>query len=144
MDIEELRKAHRFVAVDPISATFGPGDAALLNLSLSGAQITHAQPIRIGTVTKLAFRHSDVAVAIQARVVWSHLAPTTGGQPAYRSGIRIETEDPQYAMAINFMLRAGAVRRDEESLRKKREREILRDEKRRFGAKSIPSTRKPE
>ena len=144
MDIEELRKAHRFVAVQPINATFGPGEAALLNLSLRGAQIAHAQPIRIGTVTKLAFRITEVAVAIQARVVWSHLAPTTGGKPTYRSGIRIEAEDPKYAMAINSLLRAGAVRQDLDSLRKKREREVLRDEKRRTAVKSIPSAGKPE
>src|SRR5688572_24394510 len=108
MVIEEIRKADRFLVVDPITATFGPADAVLTNIGISGAQLTHPQPIRIGTVAKLAFRRGDAVVTIQARVIWSHLAPTAGGKLTYRSGLRIEAADSQYAMAINSLLRSGA------------------------------------
>src|SRR5687768_1477253 len=132
MVIEELRKADRFVVVDPITASFGPADAALLNLSMGGAQLTHAQPLRIGTTARLSFRRGEVVVAIQARVVWSHVVPA-GGKLSYRSGLRIDAADPQYAMAINSLLRGGSIRQDLDSLDKKREREHQREVKRQSG-----------
>jgi len=143
MVIEELRKADRFVVVDPITSTFGPAEAVLSNLSISGVQMTHAQPIRIGTLARLSFRRGDVSIATQARVIWSHVAPAAGGKLMYRSGLRIEAADPQYAMAINSLLRAGALRQDLDSLDKKREREVLREEKKRSGPKSIPTAGQP-
>jgi hypothetical protein len=143
MVIEELRKSDRFVVVDPINSTFGPAEAVLCNLSIGGAQITHGQPIRIGTLARLSFRRGDVVVATQARVVWSHVAPGAGGKLTYRSGLRIEAADPQYAMAINSLLRAGAIRQDLDSLDKKREREVQREEKKKSGPKSIPTAGQP-
>ena len=137
MVIEELRKADRFAVTDPITVTFGPAEGTLLNLSISGAQITHPQPIRIGTVGRLAFRRGDVVVTTQARVVWSHVVPSAGGKLTYRSGLRIEAADPQYAMAINSLLRAGVIRQDLDSLDKKREREHQREEKRKSGPKPL-------
>ncbi len=143
MVIEELRKADRFVVVDPINSTFGPAEAVLCDISIAGAQITHAQPIRIGTLARLSFRRGDIVVATQARVIWSHVDPGAGGKLMYRSGLRIEAADPQYAMAINSLLRAGAIRQDLESLDKKREREIQREEKKKSGPKSIPTAGQP-
>ncbi len=138
MVIEELRKADRFVVTDPMTVTFGQADGTLLNLSIGGVQITHPQPIRIGTLGRLAFRRGDVIVTTQARVIWSHVVPSTGGKLTYRSGLRIEAADPQYAMAINSLLRAGAIRQDLDSLDRKREREHLREEKRKSGPKPLP------
>lgn len=143
MVIEELRKADRFVVVDPITSTFGPAEAVLSDISIGGVQITHAQPIRIGTLARLSFRRGDVVVATQARVVWSHVAPAAGGKLMYRSGLRIEAADPHYAMAINSLLRAGAIRQDLDSLDKKREREVQREEKKKSGPKSIPTAGQP-
>ena len=138
MIVENLRKADRFLAVEPIPGTFGPSEALILDLSLGGAQISHGQPVRIGTLARLAFRFGDVIVATQTRVLWSHLAPGKGGKMNYRTGLKIEAVDAQYAMAINSLLRTRAVRQDKESLEKKREREMVREEKRRSGPKPIP------
>lgn len=137
MVIEELRKADRFVVTDPITITFGPTDGTLLNLSLGGAQVTHPQPMRIGTLGRLAFRRGDVVVTTQARVVWSHVVPSPGRKLAYRTGLRIEAVDPQYAMAINALLRAGAIHQDRDSLDRKREREQQREEKRKSGPQPL-------
>lgn len=137
MVIEDLRKADRFVVTDLLTVTFGPADGTLLNLSISGAQVSHPQALRIGTVGRLAFRRADVIVAAQARVIWSHVVPSAGGKLAYHSGLRIEGEDPQYAMAVNALLRAGAIRQDLDSLDKKREREQVREEKRKSGPKML-------
>lgn len=139
MTVEELRKADRFLVIEPIAGTYGPADASVVNISVAGAQISHSQPIRIGTTGRLAFRRGDVVVATQARVIWSHVAPGPGGKLVYRSGLKIEAVDPQYAMAINSLLRSGAIRQDLDSLDKKREREVAREEKRKSGPKSIPT-----
>lgn len=143
MQVEELRKTDRFVAVEPIAGTFGAADASVLNLSIGGAQISHPVPIRIGTTGRLAFRRGDVIVATQARVLWSHVAPGPGGKLVYRSGVKIEGVDPSYAMAINSLIRTGAIHQDLEALDKKRKRLIEREEKKKSGPKMIPTSEPP-
>jgi hypothetical protein len=138
MVVEELRKADRFVVVDPITGTFGPADVVVVNLSLAGAQITHPQPVRIGTLGRLVFRRGDVSVTTQARVLWSHLK-TVGGKLSYCTGVRIENVDPQWGLAINSLFRAGVLRQEKDSLDKKRKREVEREEKRKSGPKPIPT-----
>jgi hypothetical protein len=143
MQVEELRKTDRFVVVEPIAGTFGASDAAVLNVSIGGAQISHPVPIRIGTTGRLAFRRGDVIVATQARVLWSHVAPGAGGKLVYRSGLKIEAVDPSYAMAINSLIRAGAIQQDFESMDKKRRRFLEREEKKKSGPKAIPTSEPP-
>jgi len=143
MVVEELRKTDRFVAVESLAATFGAADASVVNLSIGGAQISHALPIRIGTTGRLAFRRGEVIVATQARVLWSHVAPGEGGKLVYSSGLRIEAVDPQYAMAINSLLRSGVIRQDLDSMEKKRKRDIEREEKKKSGPKYIPTSEPP-
>lgn len=128
MTVEELRQAHRFLAVEAISGSFGSTDASLLNISIGGVQISHAQPLRIGTVARLTLHHRDVTIATQARVLWSHVTPAGGGKLVYRTGLRIEAIDAQYAMSINSLIRANAIKQDAESLSKKRQRQIEREE----------------
>jgi len=143
MTVEELRKADRFEAAEPISGSFGPAEATVVNLSINGAQISHPQPLRIGTGGRLVFKRGDVSVAVQARVLWSHAAPGTGGKLVYRSGLKIEAVDPQYAMAVNSLIRAGAIRQDLESLERKRKRDEEREEKKKSGPRMISSSEPP-
>jgi hypothetical protein len=143
MVIEELRRADRFTAVDPIAGTFGAADASVLNLSISGAQITHSQPIRIGTVARLAFGRGEAVVTAQARVLWSHVAPSAGGKLVYRSGLKLEGVDPQYALALNTLIRSGEIRQDLDSMDRKRKREEEREEKKKSGPKMIPMSEPP-
>ena len=56
---------------------------------IRGAQISHPQPLRIGTRGKLWFRRGDVSVTVHATVVWSHLAKTTSGM-VYQTGIKLD------------------------------------------------------
>ncbi len=121
IEILELRKGARFCASEPLAATFGPVEAVILDLSLGGAQLSHPQPLRIGTKGKLAFRRGDVNAVVQAHVVWSHLSRTSGGM-SYLSGLQLDAADPYYAMALNTLLRAGVLVKDTESMNKKRER----------------------
>jgi hypothetical protein len=143
LTVEELRKADRFVAVEPISGTFGQAEATVVNVSIGGVQITHPQPLRIGTTARLVFKRGDAAVATQARVLWSHAAPGAAGKLVYRSGLRIEAVDPQYAMALNSLIRAGIIRQDLESLDRKRKRDEEREEKRKSGPRFIPTSEPP-
>ena len=143
MSTEELRKTDRFAVVEPITGSFGPAEAVVLNLSITGAQITHPQPIRIGTAGRLAFRRGDAIVATQARVIWSHVVPAAGGKLVYKTGLKLEGADPQYAMALNTLIRAGVVRQDLDSLDRKRQRDQEREEKKKSGPKMIPVSEPP-
>lgn len=143
MVVEELRKTDRFAAGEPFPATFGAFDALVLNLSIGGAQVSHSQPIRIGTLARLAFRKGDAVAAIQARVLWSHVIPAAGGKLIYRTGLKIETADAQYALALNTLIRAGVVQPDLDSLDRKRKRDQEREEKKKSGPKAIPVSEPP-
>ena len=138
-DVSEVRKGDRFNAVESIHGSFNGADVSVMNVSVGGAMITHAQPIRIGTRSRIAFQHGEVTVSVAAQVVWSHLVQTNEGH-AYRSGLRLEVPDVLYAAAINTMLRSGAIERDTESLERKRQREIERELRRKSGPRIVPAT----
>lgn len=121
IEIIELRKGDRFRTTEPVTGTFGPVDVVIVDLSLGGAQLSHALPLRIGTRGKLSFRRGDITATVSARVVWSHLSPTKGGM-AYVSGLQLDAVEPPYALAINSLLRAGVLRKDSDSMTRKAER----------------------
>lgn len=139
IEIIELRKGDRFLATEPIPGTFGPADIVVIDLSLGGAKLSHPQPLRIGTHGKLFFKRGDITASAQAVVVWSHLSRDGGGM-SYISGLKLEAVEPQYAMAVNSLLRGGVLRKDSESLEKKRERMIEREKKRDSAKRVIPSS----
>ena len=143
MVVDELRKSDRFVAVEPITGTFGAAEATIVNLSIGGAQISHAQPIRIGTMARLSFRKGDAIVATQGRVLWSHVGPGPGGKLVYRSGLKMEGVDSSYALALNTLIRAGLIRQDMESMDKKRQRIAEKEAQRKSGQRFIPSSEPP-
>ena len=136
-EVTDTRKSDRFYAADPIAATFNGAEVTIMNVSLGGAMIMHAQPIRIGTHAQLAFRNEGTKVSVPVQVVWSHLAQTTEGL-SYRSGVRLDAPDVLYAAALNALLRAGSVQRDTESLERKKQREIERELRRKSGPKIVP------
>jgi hypothetical protein len=142
-EVADLRKGDRFEVVEPVTGSFGPAEIAVLNLSLRGAQISHPQPLRIGTRGKLWFKRGDVTVTIQATVVWSHLLRSTSGTMAYRTGVRLDSVDAPYALAINTMMRNGIIRQDVDSMNKKRARLAEREEQRKSQLRIVPSSEPP-
>jgi hypothetical protein len=134
-----LRKGERFQVLQPIEGTFGNVDVTLLNLALGGAQLQHAQPLRIGTRARLTFRRGDAAASVQGRVVWSHFSQTASGL-LYKSGIQVDGGDVQYAAGVASLLRSGALGRDTDSLERKRQRELDREKLRSSSPKlySVP------
>lgn len=136
-DVIDLRRGDRFHVVDAIHGSFSAIDVTVINVSVTGAQIMHAAPIRIGTRSRLAFRQGEVTVSVQVQVVWSHLWQTPEGH-AYRSGVRLDAPDVLYAAAVNALIRIGAIERDTESLERKRQREEERELRRKSGPKMMP------
>ncbi|HEU4887583.1 MAG TPA: PilZ domain-containing protein [Thermoanaerobaculia bacterium] len=129
IEIIELRKGDRFRTTEHVTGTFGPVDVVIVDLSLGGAQLSHPQPLRIGTRAKLSFKRGDITATVPAHVIWSHLSKTNGGM-SYVSGLQLDAVDPQYGMALNSLLRAGVLRKDSESMDKKKERMIEREAQR--------------
>lgn len=139
IDVVELRKGDRFRVTEPLAGTFGPAEVTFVDLSLGGAQFSHPLPLRIGTHARLAFKLRDVMASVAAHVVWSHLSRTTGGM-SYVSGVKLDAAEPQYAMALNTFLRSGVLRKDAESMDKKRERMVERENLRKSQQRIIPTS----
>jgi hypothetical protein len=141
-EVIDLRRGERFTVTEALTGTFGPAEVAVLNLSLGGVQISHPQPVRIGTRAKLWCRRGDVTITIPGTVVWSHLNATSAGM-VYMSGVRLDTADPQYALAINTLMRGGVLRQDVDSLDRKRQRMREREEARKSQIRIVPTSEPP-
>jgi len=128
--------------VEALTGTFGPAEVAVLNLSLGGVQMSHPQPVRIGTRAKLWCRRGDVTITITGTVVWSHLNATKSGM-VYLSGVRFDAADAQYALAVNTLMRGGVIRQDVDSMDRKKQRLREREEARKSQVRVIPSSEPP-
>src|SRR5512141_1124418 len=129
MDVQDLRSTERFVIrMPPLSGSYGSASINVLDLSAQGAQIEHAQPLRLGTRARFWFKRGDVAISVQALTIWSHHSrtPNDKGKYLYHSGLRVETDVQLFADAIQGLLDDGVIVMDSDSLDKKRKREIDR------------------
>lgn len=128
MDVRELRAAERFASADPLAATFSGLTTGIVNLSLIGAQIEHTTPIRLGSVGRFMIRRGDVSIDVKAFLIWSRLSKTPDGEgrQVYRSGLRIESGNTEYALALHMLIKSGAVRREPDTLERKRQRLVQR------------------
>ena len=137
-DVTDLRKGDRFLVSEPVEGTFGATPVTLLNVSLGGAQLLHAQPLRIGTRAALTFHHAGEGASVIVIVVWSHLSQTSEGL-RYRSGVKLDAPDVSYARALNAFVRSGVAALDAESIERKRQRELERELRRKSSPKiSVP------
>lgn len=128
MEISELRVTERFRAAEALPGSFGSATISLLDISSSGAQIEHVQPIRIGSGARLWFKRGEVAVSVQARMMWSQLSktPNAHGKYLYRSGLKLEAENFEYSHAVQALLDHGVLSPDRESLERKKKKEADR------------------
>jgi len=141
-EVVDLRTGDRFTVAEPITGTFGAAEVAVLNLGLGGVQLSHPHPLRIGTRARLWFKRGDVTAAITATIVLSHLASTSAGM-TYRSGAKLDEADPAWALAINSLIRGGALQHDTESLQRKQQRMREREEARRSQVRILPTITDP-
>lgn len=128
----DLRQGDRFIMTDPLGGTFGQTEVVILNISVGGMQLMHANPLRIGTRGRITFRFGDLVVATAAHVVWSRVAKAAAanGLLYYHSGIKLDAPDSTYALAIHGIVKNGAARQDLDSLDRKRRRIAEREQER--------------
>ena len=129
-DIKDLRTIERYVVAEPLSGSFGAAAITLLDIAEQGAQIEHAQPLRLGARARLWFKRGDVAASVHALVIWSRLSekPNDEGKLLYRSGLRVEETEENFAPAIQALADHGVIRRDTDSLERKRRKFVERQQ----------------
>lgn len=127
-DIRDLRTIERYVVVEPLLGSFGAAGISILDIAEQGAQIEHVQPLRLGSRGRLWFKRVEVAASIHAMVIWSRLSekPNDEGKLLYRSGVRLD-EGESFAEAIQALGEHGVIRRDTESLERKRRKFVERE-----------------
>jgi PilZ domain len=128
MEVTELRIAERFRTAEPLPGSFGSASVTLLDVSSSGAQIEHSQPLRIGTRGRLWFKRGELSVSVQATMLWSHLSksPNEEGKYLYKSGMRLEAESRDFYLALRTLLDHGVLSPDRDSLERKKQRVMER------------------
>jgi hypothetical protein len=128
MEVNELRITERFRTAEALSGSYGSASVTLLDVSATGAQIEHSQPLRIGTRARLWFKRGDVSLNLQAVTIWSHLSktPNVQGKYLYHSGLRIEADTREFNYALQALLDHGVLSPDRESLDRKRKRALER------------------
>ena len=146
MEVQELRKSERFVAVERVEGSFGASDVALVDISLLGVQVAHAQPLRIGTHARLILHRGDVTISAMFRLIWSHLSREAdeSGTFLYRSGLQVDAVETSYAAAINALFVRGVIVRDPDSLERKKARMAERERQRKSGPYIITPTEPKE
>lgn len=128
MEISDLRSTERFVTAQALPGSYGAASIHVVNLSASGAQIEHAQPIRLGTVARFWFRRGDTAVSVQALTIWSRLSKSTNaqGKLLYTSGLRLEGDANEFAIAMQMLIERGLITPDLQTLDRKRQKSVDR------------------
>jgi hypothetical protein len=115
--IEDLRSSDRYILNERLTGSFGSAPVTLIDLGEQGVQIEHLQPLRLATKGRLWFKRADVSVSLHAFVVWSKLFGKV-----YRSGLRIDEPAVDFLSAIQTMASHGILKKDDDSLNRKRKR----------------------
>ncbi|HVR37613.1 MAG TPA: hypothetical protein VMU84_00845 [Thermoanaerobaculia bacterium] len=121
VEVSEVRRFPRYNTVEPLVGSFGAAEVVVRNLGERGAQVSHAQPLRIGTRSRFWFRRGDISVSIQATIVWSHLSqvPDEHGKLLYQSGLHVD-EDEAFLSSLQAFADRGVIKRDLASLERKK------------------------
>lgn len=127
-DIKDLRGSERYRVTEKLTGSFGAAEVSVLDLAEQGVQIEHAQPLRLATKGRLWFKRGEVSVSLHAFVVWSKLSgmPNDQGKYLYRSGLRIDEGVEEFVAAMQRLAEHGVIRKDAESLERKRMRHEAR------------------
>ena len=129
-DIRDQRAIERFVVVEPLLGSFGAAAITILDIAEQGAQIAHAQPLRLAARGRLWFKRGDISASVHALVIWSRLSdkPNDEGKLLYRSGLRVEDSQETFAPAIQALADHVVIKRDTESLERKRRKFVEREQ----------------
>jgi hypothetical protein len=127
-DQSELRSYERYVLSEALTGSFGSAEVRIIDLGEQGAQIEHALPLRVATVARFWFKRGEVAVSVQALVVWSRLSKhkSADGKLLYRTGLRVEEGAEDFSKSVAVLAEKNLIHRDSQSLERKRK---LREER---------------
>lgn len=127
---KDLRTSERYVVTEALSGSFGSAQVTLIDVGEQGVQVEHPQPLRLATKGRLWFRRAEVSVSLHAFVVWSRLSktPNNQGKYLYRSGLRIDEGAAEFLSAMQMLSEHGVIKRDTESLERKRKRHEEREQ----------------
>ncbi|MDQ6801452.1 MAG: hypothetical protein M3041_11495 [Acidobacteriota bacterium] len=123
-DVRNLRGRERFRVKQRLSGSFGAAEVTLIDVAEEGAQIEHAQPLRLASKGRLWFKRADVSASLHAFVVWSRLSKTPNevGKYLYRSGLRFDEGAGSFLEAMRMLADQGVIERDDDSLNRKKKR----------------------
>lgn len=144
-EIRDLRAIERYVVAEPLVGSFGAAAIKVLDIAEQGARIEHSQPLRLGSHGRFWFKRGEVAASVAAIVIWSRLSqtPNDEGKLLYQSGLRVEETGDNFAAAIQALADHGVIRRDTESLERKR-RKLFDREQERSGKPTVKVIRSEE
>src|SRR5205814_1536446 len=79
---------------------------------------------------RLWFRRSDISASVHALVIWSRLSqtPNEEGKLLYHSGLRLDEDGESFATAIQALADHNVIKRDTESLERKRRKFVEREQ----------------
>lgn len=89
----------------------GADEAALLDISLGGVKIEHAQSVRVGSISPLDLEFQGKRVRVMCRVVWSQVARqemSLDGEGAmiYQTGLEFHDPSAETRQLINDYVQA--------------------------------------
>lgn len=122
LQIVEMRSGDRYVVMPPLRGSFGAAEIHVINMSETGVQVSHADPLKPGSDARVAFTlPSGEVISLRGRVVWSHLARTQVHTGRYVSGIRLDDEQNATAReALKALVDNRYARIDQDTLERKR------------------------
>ena len=123
-DVRDLRGRERYRVKQRLDGSFGAAQVMLIDVAEEGAQIEHAQPLRLASKGRFWFKRAEVSVSLHAFVVWSRLSktPNEAGKYLYRSGLRFDEGAGNFLQAMQVLADQGVIERDDESLNRKKKR----------------------
>ena len=123
-DVRDLRGRERYRVKQRLGGSFGAAEVTLVDVAEEGAQIEHAQPLRLASKGRFWFKRAEVSVSLHAFVVWSRLSKTPNevGKYLYRSGLRFDEGAANFLQAMQVLADQGVIERDDESLNRKKKR----------------------
>lgn len=111
----EERAQPRYVIDPKLDGSFAATPVRCANLSVSGATILHAMPLRPGTTARFTlYTRGERLFAARGRIIWSRLSPLAhaGGSQEYVTGINILDSDAEVETAIRRLLELEIARDD--------------------------------
>ena len=128
-EIRDLRSIERYVVVERLLGSFGAVAISVIDIAEQGAQVEHPQPLRLASRARLWFKRGEVVGSVHALVIWSRLSqtPNNEGKLLYRSGLRVDEPGDGLASSIQALADHNVIRRDTESLERKRRKFIERE-----------------